>query len=225
MALQIYDKQYTTGDDGYNALVADLKEIYPWDTIDAGDGYTDLKIDRGNGATVALRVSPQASCAPAIKTVFDNGTNSYAVNSIGDTTKYFLYNIRYAVGKEQFVCLGTQNGIGISDWISVFGVAKSINQVTCESGKISFAFTHAGGSFYPSISGLGRVSTNRGSAVTTVKCPYDVAVPLFDGYSYETAEDILVSLVSSEAAIGTAGKRTFNGKTYYKQGCLLIPEE
>lgn len=226
MALQIYDKQYTTGDDGYNALVADLKEIYPWDTIDAGDRYTDLKIDRGNGATVALRVLPQASYAPAIQPVFSNGTDSYIGSKVGDTGNYGDYvmkNIRYAVGKEQFVCLGTASGVGNTDKFSVFGIAKSTNQATSESGKIAFAFTSNG--FYVHISGLGRVNTSTSGVSIKTNSPYDVAVPLFDGYSCETAEDILLSIASSENVTYTAGKRTFNGKTYYKQGCLLIPEE
>lgn len=225
MALQIYDKQYTTGDDGYNALVADLKEIYPWDTIDAGDGYTDLKIDRGNGATVALRVLSRASNPPAIQSVFDNGTNSYFGYSVGDGSSYYMYNIRYAVGKEQFICLGTQDGVGNKYYFSVFGVAKSINQATSESGKIAFAFSTGGSSTALYIGGLGRVNTTTYTLSPKTNSPYDVAVPLFDGYSYETAEDILLSIASSENVTYTAGKRTFNGKTYYKQGCLLIPEE
>lgn len=76
--------KYANGADGYNAMVADFKEMFGWDEIESNEESnksTIFKKSCGNDAYVGARISLDTTKGPIINLIANNGISQFTIPS------------------------------------------------------------------------------------------------------------------------------------------------
>lgn len=225
MALTITSREYAAGSAGFASLVADLKTMADWTEIDETtvSGTTTFKKynDAAGAQYVAIQVTQNSNYPPGIHVRTVEGDNSYESGFTPTSAVNYKYvNFVQWEGGFYAHCCGTAMPSTAATYIG-FGLGFGDSMVR-QSSKWC-AWYGVDSKWH--IASPGTTTSGNITLATLYKGKFSVAHPLAVTNSEYIPNTLLYLRQVTEDNVNTCGWCTWNGKRYYKNGCMLIPEE
>lgn len=221
MALEIISREYAAGEAGYRAFCEDLQSMISWSNVKSETGLTTYMMANNDDCTswAGLRAYQQSSSQPTLDPLSNNGTQTYKV-AVLPTSFYFRY-VNFVKWDNGFCAHATKTSAmpcTNADFVN-FGIVKGSMDGTekwcswgMSTGKI---FVGSEDTTTASAGGYSPVYAGKLTAATP---------PVFPHSRYIIDSVLKIDMVQ-DTYLNTAGYCAWNGRRYYKNGCVLIPAD
>lgn len=219
MALEIITREYATGAAGFTAMVADLKTMANWSEVNENsDGRAFFKMynDETGDSYVGFDVQNTTSY-PTVIPISSNGAQSYSVAVTPSGFSFrFINFVKWSGG---FCAHGTYEAA--LPCTNANFVNFGVSQGKFENSRKWCSWGFAIGKTF--VGSEDTTSTSAGAYNFCYAGKLTTATPIAYPHSRYIVDSVLKIDMTQETYMNTAGYCTWNGKRYYKNGCMMIP--
>lgn len=222
MAIQIYDRIYSKGEAGYNAVTADITSWFSWDEIDgetvANSTIFKKYLDDTQTKYAYIKTNLNNGYSPRIFAGVYNGYQNVESGMLSDIT----YS-RAAVTDKGLVVIASSKVLTAataSNQFAAFGIYPGTDPFTEEHAACVFMLSN-------SVYVLSSDSVESKSNAFTLdggSLGLTAAVPLCSSTTNFVVDDIQRLTIVPDNGGAVSQSITFNGEAYHRLGWLLIPE-